>query len=187
MLRNLPNKVQISHTPVIQPPGRSSSGTSSSGEAAGSRLQDYEGLFDNSGKVAEIAKAAPGALTASLIGTMRESLVTSSGQLIDLESGPLPALCLQYQRVIAGGKMGGPMAREALTISYAMDVALQGKISECLDTLTQRLKSLHLMSEGTPYTTAQRAELLPLTHSVVSRAEHKEVAKEALQEWKARG
>ena len=48
-------------------------GTSSAGEPGVSSLQGYEGLFDNSKKIVEIAKAAPGALTANLIRTTRES------------------------------------------------------------------------------------------------------------------
>ena len=167
---------------------KSSSSSSSSSDSSSLSGQSHEGLFPESRKVKGIAKRSPGALACQAVEEMKENLLTTSGQMwhMDQES-PVPPLCLHYFRNSLKPKMSGGLAREALTLSYLVDLSLQGRIAESLDVALQRLKSLELSANGTDFRISQRLELAPTeVESVTSPVERKEALSEAREEAKLR-
>ena len=53
------------------------------------------------------------------------------------------------------------MRREALHLSYSLDLGLQGRIPELMDVLGQRLKALESQTSGKHWTVTTQFELVP--------------------------
>lgn len=160
----------------------------SSGSSSSQRSDSLsvETLFPETQKVRSVVKRAPGALASQAIEEMQEQLITASGQVWSLQTtGAVPPLVLHYYRTVMRQRMTGGIAREALTLAYLIDLALQGRVAESLDVGLQRLKSLELTSSGTDYRISQRMELAPPEmESVASTTERKEALQEAKEELK---
>ena len=144
--------------------GSSSTSSSSTEEQVGGDAT----LFGSSSKVQVIGRRLPGALTASALEEAAESLITQEGGLWETREGPLPAIFVRYFRAQMGGKMAPAMAREALTLSHALDLLLRGRPADVADLLSQRIKALELQSSGVHYTVSQQQELLPREASSIS-------------------
>ena len=157
-----------------------------SGSSETSDSLSLETLFPETKKVRSVVKRAPGALAAQAIEEMQEQLITASGQMWSMDTtGTVPPLVLHYYRSVMRQRMTGGIAREALTLAYLIDLALQGRVAECLDVGLQRLKSLELTSSGTDYRISQRIELTPPElESFASNAERKEALQEAKEEMR---
>ena len=79
------------------------------------------------------------------------------------------------------------VAREALTLSWALHLALHGKMAQTADCLSQRLKSLELVAGGASWSVSQRVEIVPRERRrLSSRAEAQAAAKEDTEEQKTR-
>lgn len=110
------------------------------------------------------------------------------GVVWDQEKSQVPLLALQYYRSYLMGRFHGGAAREALTLPWAMDLILQGKIAQTADCMTQRLKCLEMTSAGSSWMVSQRVEVVPPERGQLSsRAEAQAAAKENKEELKAWG
>lgn len=167
---------------------RSSGSSSSSGGSKDARDAPLskEKLFSEESVVTEVSEVAPGTLTASWVETAREHLVQSRGEREEGENGPIPPLATKYMKQVLMDRMAPAMRREAGNISKALDlILLQGRICESADVLTQRLKSLEMLTAGMHYTIANRVELLPADRSLTtSSMEALEAAKRVNAEEK---
>ena len=148
-----------------------------------SSLESTSHLFQENKKVKVIHNKMPGALTAQSVEEMQESLLTSSGQVWNnAQEGSVP-----HFRTVLQPRMSGGLAREALTLSMLIDMALQGRIAESLDIGIQRLKALELIARGSDYRVAQRLELCPLElDAMASASERREAIQESREEAKLR-
>eukprot|EP00435_Cladocopium_sp_Y103_P011837 s1936_g3.t1 len=120
----------------------SSSSLDGSKESSGKESSGSEGIFGDSHKVRVIARRAPGVLAESTIREMQRQLLTAAGTVWDQEKGEVPAVALQYYRNHLAPLLSGGASREALTLCWGLDLALQGRIANTVDCLAQRLKSL---------------------------------------------
>ena len=79
------------------------------------------------------------------------------------------------------------MRREAVHVSYCLDLGLQGKIPQLLDTLAQRLKALEGQTMGKHWSVTCQYELVPEEQgSVATAQETQEAAREAREASKLR-
>ena len=84
-------------------------------------------------------------------------------------------------------RLQGAPSREALTLCFAIDLILQGRVAESADCLVQRLKSIELVSQGAAWQIAQRLVVLPPERPVLStRSEAKEAIREQKEESKTK-
>eukprot|EP00435_Cladocopium_sp_Y103_P072598 s2_g40.t1 len=141
--------------------GSSSTSSRKSSSSSHASVDDAGHLFGEEVKVKTVAKRFPGALTLSALEMMQTSLVSQSGQPWDISRETLPPIYSQYWRMMLAPKMNGPMSREAQTLCYLQDMLLQGKVAMTCDSITQRLKSLEQVSQGSHYSIAQKQELVP--------------------------
>ncbi|CAJ1420566.1 unnamed protein product, partial [Effrenium voratum] len=149
---------------------RKRSDDSSGGASSSSKSEEEpEELFGCSTRPEEVGRRFPGVLAAEGIREMRASLLKNTGQLWDLEDGPLPPLSTMYFRQTLMSKMAPPMARETHTLCYGLDLLLQGRAAELGDLLVQRMKSLEGVAAGLHYSVMQKMELLPMDASRVAR------------------
>eukprot|EP00435_Cladocopium_sp_Y103_P062531 s758_g24.t1 len=137
----------------------SSSGTSSATEGS---IEDSGRLFGEEVKVKMVGKRFPGALTLSTLEMMQETVVSQTGQPWNLDRSALPPIFSQYWRMMLSVKMTGAMKREAQTLCYLQDLLLQGRIAATCDGITQRLKGLEQIADGSHFLVAQRQELVPV-------------------------
>lgn len=134
-----------------------------------------------------IGTRMPGALTAQSIEEMQESLLTASGQVWNTKEDSVPPLSIHYFRTVLQPRMTGGIARESLTLSMMVDMALQGRVAESVDIGIQRLKALELISRGTDFRVAQRLELCPLElDAMASSTERRDALQENKEEAKLR-
>ncbi|CAJ1413007.1 unnamed protein product [Effrenium voratum] len=136
----------------------------SSGRASSSSKseEEPEELFGCSTRPEEVGRRFPGVLAAEGIREMRASLLKNTGQLWDLEDGPLPPLSTMYFRQTLMSKMAPPMARETHTLCYG-------------------IKSLEGVAAGLHYSVMQKMELLPMDASRVARYTEEEGGEEAMK------
>lgn len=165
-----------------------SSGSKSTATITSSSTEEgEEQLFGQDMKIRRMARSGPGALSASSIVEMQEHLLTAGGGTYEVEKGEQPPLALRYFRQALRPRLSGGAAREAMTLAYAADLLIQGKVASSLDVLVQRFKAIELVSQGTSWQIAQRVELLPLEQtSVTSREETMMAAKEFNEDYKMR-
>lgn len=167
--------------------GSGSSGSKDEEEESSLGSGVSEGVFEETHKVRLIAQKGPGILTAGMIREMQKQMLNAQGSLWDQDSSAVPPLALQYYRQKIEGKMSGGMARECLTLSWALDQMLQGKIAAGCDTLSQRIKSLQMTAGGATWTVSQRLEVTPPEREQLSsRAEATSAARENREEEKMR-
>ena len=78
-------------------------------------------------------------------------------------------------------------SREALTLSWCLDLLVQGRVAEAADGLMQRLKAIEMSAQGASWSISQRIELVPLEKPIISsRTEAREAIKESKEENRTR-
>eukprot|EP00435_Cladocopium_sp_Y103_P038598 s373_g10.t1 len=167
---------------------RDTSSSTSSGSSSHASSGDEMTLLEDRSKIHRLADRAPGVLTASSIKTMATYLtqVTSTGW--DQGTGKVPPLLSLYARVYVSNKLTGGLLREFMTLSHASDLLLQGRISEGLDTMIQRLKSLEMVGNGANWQLAQKIELIPaLEAGMTTRQEHQVARRENRLDQQVKG
>eukprot|EP00439_Symbiodinium_sp_Y106_P015894 s8831_g2.t1 len=83
--------------------------------------------------------------------------------------------------------MSPVLNRECLTVAYALDELLRGRVASAADVLCQRLKSLESLSGGSHWSTCQKLEVVPEEGaSLVGREEAKIANWESREESKTR-
>eukprot|EP00435_Cladocopium_sp_Y103_P000647 s267_g1.t1 len=167
---------------------KASSGTSSSSTYSSSRDSTSRGrgagLFSSEKRMKTIWKRYPGCLACSAIYEARESLMTSSGTLWEVDRQKIPPIATQYTRQNLSSSMSPPMLQEAVTIAACLDGLLMGKVAYTADILTQRLKSLESHCRGSHWSISRQLELIraePL--GIVEEAEGLDAAKAATERY----
>lgn len=164
------------------------SSTEGSSEDSDVDSSHSEGVFEEKHKVRSVAKRAPGALTYTTLREMQKQLLTSTGAVWEMGRGSVPPVALQYFRGQLVNRLSGGVAREALTLRWALDLALQGRIAEATDCLAQRLKSIEMTAGGSSWMVSQRVEVVPPEKGQLStRVEAQEAARETKEELKVKG
>lgn len=165
-----------------------SSSTSSSTGSATASSSGEEALFSTSKRVKKIWLRYPGALTAGSVKEAKERLLTSSGSLWSEDRKTLPPLFVHYARTnLLGTGVSPPLAQEILTLSMALDLGMQGKIAASLDVLSQRLKALETLTQGSHWTVARQHELCRLDQGgIAEENESREAARLAREEERLR-
>ena len=154
---------------------RSSSSSSSRSEddeedSLRSSEEAEEGVLDQS-RIRAMHRFGPGQLAAIGIKQMRTALVEVEGIWAKEDQG-LPPVALRYVRSQMSPRMSGASLKEAMTIASSADLLLQGRASEAMDYLLQRLKALERISQGATWQSAERLELAPgQAPQISSRAE----------------
>ena len=159
----------------------STSSSRSSSKEKSSRSSSTEGwgaadIFGQNRMAKKIASRCPGVLTATSLSAVQEQLLTSQGQMWDLDKRELPPLFLQYFRGQLASKMQPAMRREAVHVSYCLDLGLQGKVPQLLDVLAQRLKALEGQTMGKHWSVTAQYELVPEEQGSVATAQETEAA-----------
>ena len=161
-----------------------STGSSSSGKTTTSESVE---VFEEQQKVRRLSKRAPGVLAALAMREMQTSLLTATGGIWQQDQTAIQPLAVQYFRQSLAPRLQGGPGREGLTLCWAIDLALQGRMAECVDALVQRLKSVEMVSQGSAWQIAQRLEVLPPERPLLSsRGEAKEAIREQKEEQKTR-
>ena len=165
----------------------SSSGSSRSSSSSSSGEADEEILEDRS-KVQKLAEMAPGVLTTASIQHMKTFVLQASGTTWEADMEAIPPIMSQYVRHYVAPKTSGGLLREMVTLAYIGDLLVQSRPAEALDAVSQRLKSLEMISSGQPWATAQKIEVVPPHDaSMTSRAEMQLAQKEAKLDSRAKG
>ena len=164
-----------------------SSGSSSVTSDTGSSEADGARLFGEEVRIKKVWRKSPGALTLNTLEQMQLAVVTTSGQMWDLDRSSLPPIFSQYWKLALQSKMSGPLDRESQTLCFLQDLLLQGKVAAACDVVTQRLKGLEQISAGGRYSIAQRQELVPLDfHQMTTATEALEASRIQREELKAK-
>lgn len=151
----------------------SSSGSSTSQVMAGD-------IFGQTRTAKRVASQCPGVLTATSVAAVQEQLLTAQGQMWELDRKELPPLFLQYFRGRLAQTMQPAMRREAVHVSYCLDLGLMGRIPQLLDVLAQRLKALEGQASGKHWSVTSQYELVPEEQgSVATQQETEAAAREA--------
>ena len=171
-------KVMLMVKKRIKKKGRSSSSSSSEGTSSSPESVRASDLMDDMSRVRMVARYGPGVLTAAGLSSMRESLADLEGAW--LEEGNLHApISLRYVRTSMAPKLSGGALRESMTLGTILDLGLQGRVTEAMDTAMQRLKSIEAVGGGATWATGEKLELLPsLTPQIRSRGEMASVNRE---------
>lgn len=146
----------------------SSSGSRTSEDSSWSGEGGASVIFGQEVRTKTIWQKVPGALTGATLHQMQTALVQQSGQPWDVSREAMPPIFTQYWKAVLDGKSSRPMSREMHTLSFIVDLLLQGKPAAACDVATQRLKSLEQVCGGGDYRVAQRQELVPLEHQSMS-------------------
>lgn len=168
---------------------RSSSSGSSSSSSEDSSIGEAgtSGIFGHEVRVMSVWNKTPGCLTQVTLDHMQRALVQQTGQPWELDRGSLPPVFSQYWRSVLDARASRPMSREMQTLSYVLDLLLQGRAAAACDVATQRLKSLEQTSTGGDFRISQRQELVPAEMaSMSSTVETLEASRLQREEVKAR-
>lgn len=168
---------------------RSSSGSSTGGTRDSSTTEGSleEGaqpaeLFGETSLARKIANKYPGVLCASWVREIQDHLMTAQGQLWSHIDGALPPLAMQNYRQVVSQRMSGAMGREYQTLSFLLDLAVQGRMAELCDVVVQRLKSLSSTQSGVHFTISQRMELLPVDRAIPASLQETQAAARAAEQ-----
>ena len=153
--------------------------SSSSGSTTRSSSTSEDRSSDH--QVHRVAKKLPGYLARCCCKEASNLLAQDVG-----EEGSTYVVMQKYYRQILLRRGGSrPLLREMATLSWGMDLLLQGKILQLADLLAQRLKALELIQQGTTGDLAAQLELLPKeSQGLSSQAEARIAKSEFFQETK---
>ena len=156
----------------------SSKSTGSKGGSSGSSTSQVMAadVFGQTRTAKRVASQCPGVLTATSVAAVQEQLLTVQGQLWEVDRKELPPLFLQYFQGQLSPKMQPAMRREAVHVSYCLDLGLTGRIPELLDVLSQRLKALEGMASGKHWSVMSQFELVPEEQGAVATQQETEAA-----------
>lgn len=167
--------------------GSSTSSSSASSLESSGGEEGSSGLFGEETKVRSVWTKYPGCLTQSAVRQLQRSLIQQSGQPWELDQSALPPIFSQYWRMVLDHKASRAISREMQTLSFVLDLLLQGRPASAADAATQRLKSLEQMAGGADYRVTQRLEVVPLeSTSMSSTVETLEASRVQREEMKAR-
>lgn len=151
------------------------------------RSLESEDLFEDAHRIRRIATKGPGLLAGETIREMQRNLLTTTGQVWEQEVNSIPPVSLQYFRQRLAPQLSGGQAREALTLSWCLDLLLQGRVASAADALRlgQRLKSIELAATGASWGVAQKVEICPQEKAILStRSETLDASRENREEMK---
>eukprot|EP00438_Fugacium_kawagutii_P025254 Skav212856 [mRNA] locus=scaffold786:242245:244658:+ [translate_table: standard] len=149
--------------------------------------QESEELFEDPHRVRRLATHGAGVLAAETIKEMQRQLLTTTGQVWEQDAGAIPAVALQFYRQRLMPQLSGGPSREALTLSWCLDLLLQGRAASCADALGQRLKSIELVASGASWSVAQKVEVCPQERATLSsRSEKLSASKEDREEQRTK-
>lgn len=161
---------------------RSSSSSSSRTTSSTSSGEVDEQILEDRSKVQKLAEWGPGVLTAGSLQHMKSFVMQASGSTWEVDQEVLPPIMSQYVRSYVAARASGGLLREA------GDLLVQSRPAEALDALSQRLKSLEMVTAGQSWSVAQKIEVVPaIEASMASRAELQLAHREAQLDSKARG
>lgn len=144
-------------------------------------------IFEDSHKVRMIAQRAPGVLAAATVKEMQRQMLSAKGAIEEHDTAPVPPVALAYFRQHLDKKVTGGVARECLSLCWALDQLLAGKLAACADVIGQRIKSLELTADGGSWQVAQRVEVCPPERGQLSsRQETQAAARENREDQKTR-
>lgn len=167
--------------------GTSSSSSRETTEESSGGEEETSGLFGEETKVRSVWTRYPGVLTQNAVKQLQRSLIQQSGQPWDLDRSALPPIFSQYWRMVLDQRASRALSREMQTLSFILDLLLQGRPASAADAATQRLKSLEQMAAGGDYRVTQRLEVVPLDGaSMSSTVETLEASRVQREEMKAR-
>ncbi len=162
----------------------SSSSSTSSSEKGGEDPEEMS-LFQETGKCRSLCERYPGVLAHASLVAMREALLLEMGAEAEVK-GP-QASAVMYARQQLAKKASGPVLREILNLSTALDHIIKGNPSRTADVISQRLKSLELILSGSHWSVAQRLECTgPDNPTISSRSEVKSAQKETYEDVRMR-
>ncbi len=151
---------------------RSSSGSSTSSSSRSLSLEsEEEGLFMEDNKAKGVGEKCPGALCQESLKAMRQGLLAGQGE--DLGGASNRPIATMYFKQEVQKRASGPMAREMLNLSVALDHLIRGRPAQAADTIAQRLKSCETVLNGTHWSVAQKMELPISDHTSI--AQHTEL------------
>ena len=152
---------------------------SSSSDSSSSESLDME----NERKVQMIAKSQPGRL--GMLG-LKEALKHLRHKTGDLPSESLPPVMCQYVQLCLEPSLKTlPAITEAKTLAAIADALLRGELSQILDIVSQRLKSMELGATTGSFQVAQHLELVEVApRGLAGEREMETAAKSAQQERK---
>ena len=101
---------------------------------------DSDGLFGESNRSRTLSERFPGVLTAEANRVLRESLIQEIG--MQATTNELLPVGVSYYRQSLARRANGPVGRELLTMSAALDMLVRGQPSRASDILTQRVKAV---------------------------------------------
>lgn len=169
--------------------GKSSSGTSSSSSDSSASSEDNTAsLLTDRNKVLRIAQMAPGLLSSLTIQQSKPHVASLTTSGWETDEKCVPPLMGVYNRAFLAPRLSGGISREATTLCYAADLLIQGRPSEALDCLIQRVKSIEASAQGTPWQTAQRMEVVPTPEPQLgTRGEYQSARRESKLDSEAMG
>lgn len=142
-----------------------------------------DSLFTETSTVKRLARELPGVLAANWMEDCKDYLLNSQGMVWSSGEGQVQPLAVQFYRSQMALKLSGPMAREYLTLTFLMDLLVQGRAAEAMDVACQRAKSLASTGSGIHYTISQQLEVVPVDKlHPASLAETQEAARAMRQE-----
>ena len=165
------NKKKKASTSTSRSSKKSSSSGTGSSEGVGA-----SDVFGQSRMAKRVWTRCPGVLTATSLLSVQEQLLTTQGQMYDMDRRELPPIFLQYFRSHLSPKMQPAMRREAVHVSFCLDLGLQGRVPEMMDVLAQRLKALEGQTQGRHWSVTSQHELVPEEQGSVATAPEMEAA-----------
>ena len=142
--------------------------------------EDTSTLIEDRSKLHRIHRLAPGLLSSITITNMKEYLNQIGGSGWQQDEGSLPPILGAYIRHYMLGRASGGIAREMVVLGHVGDLLIQSRVSEALDVLIQRLKSLEMSTAGANWMMSQKLELTPQPEPQMgSRSEYQSAKKEA--------
>ena len=157
--------------------GKSSSSGGSSRDSTETESEGDHDLLNDRSKIMRVARGAPGTLAAMAVTQMKEHVGRMGGTGWAPEDGTLPPVLGAYTRIFVLPRTTGGISREVMTLAYISDLLLQGRVCEATDTAIQRLKSLELVANGSPWSTAVKLEIGPQADPMMSSRAEVQVAK----------
>ena len=116
-------------------------------------------IFGEEDRIRKLARTCLGGLTKMAVREVRRLLLVSTGEAE--EQGDVSPLFVRYWRQNLRQRVSPVLNRESLTVAYALDELLRGRVASAADVLCQRLKSLESLSSGEHWSTCQKLEVVP--------------------------
>jgi len=142
------------------------------------------GGASNWNRIQEMSRRHPGHLMQEAYDRFQQAL-NPSLRLAPGEKTPMKPCAIEYVRQIgalpqAGGRtMSVRDRRELDTAAYALDMLVQGKLSQAGDVLVQRMKAIETAAHAGNWKAAEQLELLPQQQGMITQEELDMASKQA--------